>query len=50
MNDRPTAKMLNYVHNLAERLHIEDRYAWDTMSYDECSELIEELKDRLGVK
>lgn len=47
---KPTVKMLNYAHNLAEELRIEDNYNWQAMDFDEVAELIEELKDRLGYK
>lgn len=50
MDNRPTVKMLNYAHGLAEDLRIEDNYNWQGMTWDECSELINELKDRLGYK
>lgn len=48
--EKPTVKQLNYAHSLAEELGIEDRYNWLAMSKDELSELIDELKDRLGYK
>jgi hypothetical protein len=48
--EKPTVKQLNYAHSLAEELGIEDRYNWLAMSKDEISELIDELKDRLGYK
>lgn len=48
--EKPTVKMLNYAHSLAEELHIEDRYNWQAMTRDEVSNLIDELKDRLGYK
>ena len=46
--EKPTVKQLNYAHNLAEELRIEDNYNWNAMTKDEISELINELKDRLG--
>jgi hypothetical protein len=49
-SEKPTVKQLNYAHNLAEELGIEDRYNWQAMTRDEVSELIDELKDRLGYK
>jgi len=47
---KPTVKQLNYAHNLAEELRIEDNYNWQEMTKQELSELIDELKDRLGYK
>jgi hypothetical protein len=46
--EKPTVKQLNYAHSLAEKLGIEDRYNWLAMTKEEISELIDELKDRLG--
>jgi len=48
--DRPSVKQINYAHSLAEDLSIEDRYNWNEMTKQELSELIDELKDRLGYK
>ena len=48
--EKPTVNQLNYAHNLAEELDIEDRYNWLEMTKEEVSELIDELKDRLGYK
>jgi len=48
--EKPSVKMLNYAHNLAEELNIEDRYNWTEMTKEEVGELIDELKDRLGYK
>lgn len=48
--EKPTVKQLNYAHSLAEELHIEDKYNWLDMSKEEISELIDELKERLGYK
>ena len=48
--ERPSVSQLNYAHDLAERLRIEDRYNWTEMTKEEVSELIDELKDRLGEK
>ena len=48
--ERPTVKQLNYARDLAEQLHIEDNYNWLEMSREEVSDLIDELKDRLGLK
>jgi len=48
--EKPSVKQLNYAHSLAEDLRIEDRYNWNEMTKDEISELIDELKDRLGYK
>jgi hypothetical protein len=46
--ERPTVKQINYAHNLAEELRIEDNYNWQEMTRDEILELIDTLKDRLG--
>ena len=48
--EKPTVKMLNYAHNLAEELRIEDNYNWQEMTENEIHELIDEFKDRLGYK
>lgn len=48
--EKPSVKMLNYAHSLAEELGIESRYNWIEMTRDEVAELIDELKDRLGYK
>ena len=48
MDDKPTVKQINYAHGLAEELGIEDKYNWPDMTKPEISELIDELKDRLG--
>lgn len=48
--EKPNVKQINYAHSLAEDLMIEDRYNWNEMTKDEISELIDELKDRLGYK
>ena len=48
--EKPTVKQLNYAHSLAEELGIEDNYNWQEMTREELSDLIDELKDRLGYK
>jgi hypothetical protein len=48
--EKPTVKQLNYAHSLAEELGIEDNYNWQEMTREEISDLIDELKDRLGLK
>jgi len=48
--EKPSVKQINYAHSLAEELRIEDRYSWNEMTKQELSELIDELKDRLGYK
>ena len=35
MNDKPSVNQLNYAHNLAEQLNIEDRYNWLEMTREE---------------
>lgn len=43
--DRPTEKMLAFAQRLAKQLGYEEQeYAWDAMTYQECSQLIEQLK------
>ena len=48
--DKPSVAQLNYAHSLAEELFIEDNYNWQAMTKEEVSDLIDELKDRLGYK
>jgi hypothetical protein len=48
--EKPTVNQLNYAHSLAEELGIEDRFNWIAMTKEEVSDLIDELKDRLGYK
>lgn len=48
--ERPSVKALNYAHSLAEDLRIEDNYNWNELTKEEISDLIDELKDRLGYK
>lgn len=47
---KPTVKQVNYAHSLAEELRIEDNYDWNVLTREEISELIDEMKDRLGYK
>lgn len=47
---KPSVSQLNYAHNLAEELGVVDNYNWMAMTKDEISDLIDELKDRLGYK
>ncbi len=48
--EKPTVRQLNYAHSLAEKLGIESNYNWQEMTREEVSDLIDELKDRLGYK
>ncbi len=48
--EKPNVSQLNYAHNLAEQLRIEDNYNWNGLTKKELSELIDEFKDRLGYK
>ena len=48
--EKPSVKQINYAHSLAEELRIEDNYDWNVLTREEISELIDEMKDRLGYK
>lgn len=46
---RPTQPMIDFATDLLEQLGYDpDNYDFDQMSYDKCSELIDELKDERG--
>ena len=48
--EKPSYKQINFAKDLAEQLGEEDNYNWIEMTRDEISELIDTLKDRLGMK
>jgi len=50
-DEKPTVKQINYAHDLAEQLGVEDRYVWlaDHFTRGELSELIGKLKKQLGL-